>query len=214
MKRVYVNIGVLGCMLQILIGSSYELLNALPCSPILICGINEQSKKNDDQSFSCNCLPNAYRNHTTQQCILKYQWVEYTSELFGDSRLVYTDVKDPHFVIVRLIYNNGSIAPYEGYVEDYIKAITPDPPLKNVYKRYEVLLAKSANHYKWVQSSNGTVEKNAILGGQINHEKVYVCRVNMEDVYYIGVMQSSKRTCYAVLWRKYHSTYELLIYKI
>ncbi|KAK0072589.1 hypothetical protein PV325_007817, partial [Microctonus aethiopoides] len=34
------------------------------------------------------------------------------------------------------------------------------------------------NEAKWVPSSNGTVEKNAIEGGKIGNEIIYVCRDN------------------------------------
>ncbi|KAK0181919.1 hypothetical protein PV327_000101 [Microctonus hyperodae] len=213
MKLVYVELVVLFCVLQILIGSSNKLPNARNCSTIT-CGDNERCKEFDDKTLSCICSPNYYRNNNTEKCeSLKYQWVNYTPELWNDTRLVHPELPYhyPNYIITRIIYKNYNQVPHEGRIDEIDKTIEPYPPIiiKN-YKQIEVLLVKNGD-YKWMESSNGKVEKNAIEGGKINNEKVYVCRAEYEEQYYSGVMLPSDRACYLKIADNFYPTYELLI---
>ncbi|KAK0161708.1 hypothetical protein PV327_008127 [Microctonus hyperodae] len=211
MDFAYVGILFLGCMLQILIGSSHGLPDASSCSTIT-CGINEQSKENDDNTFSCICLPKYYRSDT-QKCELKYQWVELTHESWEDTRLVHYDPSQKNYVITRLVYGDDNKVPYEGEINIYDKIITPYLQTDVAdYKRLEILLVDAGN-YKWVQSSNGAVLDNAIEGGLINNEVVYLCRVFVAKIHYAGVMKPSTGHCSTIYaWMTEKSTYELLIF--
>ncbi|KAK0168003.1 hypothetical protein PV327_001846 [Microctonus hyperodae] len=186
MKFVYVGIVVLGCMLQILIGSSHELLNASTPQP------------------------------TTLKPAPEYRWVEYNkfSYILHIRRLllVQSDSENPQYLIIRLKYDNGDIVPYEGRQKSGEDKITPEPEIDN-YKQFEVFQIEP-DHYKWVQSSNGTVEKNAIEGGQINNKTVYICRMETEFGHTAGVMQPSDHSCYMHGYSDdlHRTKYELLTY--
>ncbi|KAK0162612.1 hypothetical protein PV327_006377 [Microctonus hyperodae] len=212
MKVAYVDIVVvLGCMLQTLIGCSHGLSNAPNCSTIT-CGHNERCNKNDDQTLSCICSPIATLNIATQQCVSKYQWVNYKKKLWNDSRLVHHDSLN-YFIVVRIKYNKDQV-PYEGQI-NYDATVMPIAELNtNDYKQLQVLLVEPVGHYEWVYSSNGKVEENAIEGGHINDEIVYVCRMNNYGHNYIGVMRPNNGTCYSDYWDQYYSDYFLLTYKI
>ncbi|KAK0180705.1 hypothetical protein PV327_003062 [Microctonus hyperodae] len=137
MKVVYVSMVVLVCKLQILIGSSHESPYACQCSTTE-CDDNEILKEIDNYSYSCVCLPQYYRNETTQKCELKYRWVNYTPELWNDTRLVHHNSLDKDFIVARLVKANGSKIPYEGYIFIFNKTIKPMPDVsRHSYKRFE-----------------------------------------------------------------------------
>ncbi|KAK0178508.1 hypothetical protein PV327_007394 [Microctonus hyperodae] len=145
--KVVMNIVVIGCIIQILIRSSHGLLNASTPKPTSLKPTSSE-----------------------------YQWVKYTPELWNDTRLVHT-IPSNYYIITRLTYSNGDKVPYEGKIYLHKRTMEPFPEMKtNNYEQFEVLLVKPG-HYKWIQSSNGTVEKNAIEGGKIGNETIYICRI-------------------------------------
>ncbi|KAK0082511.1 hypothetical protein PV325_010272 [Microctonus aethiopoides] len=68
MNVIYVDMVVLGCLIQIFIGSSYELPND-SCSPFT-CDENERCEIVNEHVSSCVCLSKAFFNGTTRKCEL------------------------------------------------------------------------------------------------------------------------------------------------
>ncbi|KAK0073136.1 hypothetical protein PV326_013750, partial [Microctonus aethiopoides] len=112
MKVAYVDMIVFMYVIQILIGSSHGI-PARNCTATT-CGDNEQCHEYDDRSISCTCSEFAYRNHATDQCVLKYNWVNYDPKLLSDPRLMqFEKGSDRYHGLGRLSYDNGDILPGE-----------------------------------------------------------------------------------------------------
>ncbi|KAK0161505.1 hypothetical protein PV327_009967 [Microctonus hyperodae] len=190
-----------------------------PTCATKVCNDNERCVDTvDNYTPFCACLPKYYRNEITTKCELKYQWVEYTPVMFNDARLIHSSSSfGVYYVLVRLIQNNGDKVPDQGKIDIYhvnkTLAFFPQTIIAD-YKRLEVLLVEHG-YYEWVMSSHGIVENNAIEGGQINNETVYVCRVVYWSSPYLGVMQPSKGYCHVYYDDRYNyqSSYDLLTFK-
>ncbi|KAK0174441.1 hypothetical protein PV327_010210 [Microctonus hyperodae] len=175
------------------------------------CTPNEQCRKKNDNS-SCYCLPRFRPNNSTQKCELRYRWVKYTAELFNDTRLVkYGIIIDSGYlsVVARSIYDNGGTVLVDAAIDPYSGIILSFVPYAEKYTNIEVLLIEFGR-VKWIESSNGTVEKNAIESGSIGNETVYVCRIYDNFDYHTGMMTPSNRSCHDCYYGKYHQNYSLL----
>ncbi|KAK0166678.1 hypothetical protein PV327_004170 [Microctonus hyperodae] len=214
MRTVLIVLIVIACLVPLLIGCGFgisKLLEEVPNCSTKVCYDNEQCVESVDNIPICTCLPKYYFNDTMQKCVPKYQWVNYTTELFNDTRLVYTD-PNKLYIIARIIYNNDSQVPHECIRKYSDRTIMTNSEIKTSdYKRLEVLLVEPI-HHKWLQLSNGKVEESAIEGGQIGDEIVYVCRALHEKSHYIGMMQPSSHICRTGHSLNHTSTYELLTY--
>ncbi|KAK0081500.1 hypothetical protein PV326_007639 [Microctonus aethiopoides] len=190
--------------------SKKETSSEFTCSTI-ICGNNEQCQEDDDGTY-CQCLPNYYHKKSTGECIIKYQWVNYTVELFDSFRLVYVTSHPKHPDIVgRLIYKNGDKVPLQGMVFDNKTDVLYDQSLKKT-GNFEVLAIEFGT-FDWIESRNGIERDDAIEGGKIENELVYVCRVTDGYRFYAGVMQPSNHSCYVQSLNEYAKNYQLLVHK-
>ncbi|KAK0077052.1 hypothetical protein PV325_004524, partial [Microctonus aethiopoides] len=118
-----------------------------------------------------------------------YQWVKYTAKLFNDTRLV-----DPEnfirggilSVVVRFMYDNGDTVLVDGLINpSHNGSVLLFTQISGNITDIEVLLIESGE-VKWIESSNGIVEKNAIEGGNIGNETVYVCRIYDSYDHHVG----------------------------
>ncbi|KAK0074755.1 hypothetical protein PV325_007849, partial [Microctonus aethiopoides] len=132
-----------------------------------------------------------------------YQWVNFTSELVNDSRLVNISGSiQRQYKVARLIFSDGDIIPIDSgfnFDKETIHAVIPTT------SNYTI---------QWIESSNGIVENNAIEGGNIRNETVYVCRLYHDKSWYGGVMQPSKGFCRDQYFKKNDRNYSLLVYEM
>ncbi|KAK0171413.1 hypothetical protein PV327_011365, partial [Microctonus hyperodae] len=161
----------------------------------------------------CLCLPNAYYNNHTGQCIIKYQWMNYTPELFKSFKLVYvvSDLKHPD-IVGRLIDKNGDKIPLQGKIFVDKTDVLYNQSIKKS-DNTEVLVIEFGQ-YDWIESRNGIKRDDAIEGGKIGDEIVYVCRVHDGHNFYAGVMIPSNHSCNVQSLNEYTKNYQLLIHKL
>ncbi|KAK0093221.1 hypothetical protein PV326_014018 [Microctonus aethiopoides] len=214
MKAVYIHMIVLVCVTQISMGC-FSRCTPSPedCSFFMNkCGYNEKFQENDDHTFSCRCSPNAYREITTDKCELKYQWLKFEPEWFNDTRLVvFKHMPGYSYAIARFINSKGEKIPRTGEINLDEKVIWPfGEHYQNLIT--EVLLIESGNT-AWIPSSNGTIEDNAIEGGNIGDATTYVCRTSM-DGKDIGWMLPSSRSCYLRRNDVNYENYFILIHEM
>ncbi|KAK0080180.1 hypothetical protein PV325_000339, partial [Microctonus aethiopoides] len=142
----------------------------------------------------------------------KYKWVEYTPVLWNDTKLVKTNgTNSGSYVVAHSIYSENMtfVVGANINLQNLTIEIEPLYQISGTNPKIEVLLAEPG-HYEWIKSSNGTIEKNAIEGGKMENETIYVCRIENRA----GWMTPSKRRCDSNLLLTYKSTYDLLIHKI
>ncbi|KAK0095016.1 hypothetical protein PV326_009411, partial [Microctonus aethiopoides] len=145
-----------------------------------------------------------------------YNWVKYNTNIVINPGLMeFRKESNSFHGLGRLIYDNGDILP--GEMEILFTNLSNIDffyiPHKG-YKTLEVLLIDSGTT-KWVESSNGVIENNAIKGGKKENEIIYVCRIYINKNPVVGWMQPSKRSCYVA--RKPNSprkVYEILTMQI
>ncbi|KAK0183470.1 hypothetical protein PV327_001508 [Microctonus hyperodae] len=161
------------------------------CSRNQDCHELEECRKDHEGISDCKCLRKYYQNKTTKKCELIFRWVQNDiSELLNDKRLIRIDNNNRHYIITRLIQNSDDKVPYEGFINDTTKTVEPAfIEAKLSYDRMEFLLAEPG-YYQWMKSSNGRIEKNAIEGGQINDDTIYICRVRWQN-YFLGVKDAA-----------------------
>ncbi|KAK0172506.1 hypothetical protein PV328_005814 [Microctonus aethiopoides] len=138
-----------------------------------------------------------------------YQWVEYMPKLWNETRLVFL-INNTYFsfVIARILYDNGDKIPSAGKIFSRNRTIVFNHEKNTSDHKLEVLLINRGRHV-WIESSNGTVEKNAIVGGTKGNETIYLCQVKPS---YTGWMQPSKRGCNVHYGNESYENYKLLIH--
>ncbi|KAK0081546.1 hypothetical protein PV325_011998 [Microctonus aethiopoides] len=178
MKIDYIGMLLLVCVIQTLIGSSHGLSNDQRNCSTIVCGDHEECKEFDDHHFSCVCSPDAARINNTGGCLLKYEWVSYTRDLIHNERLAAIKLgSKPWFVFARAIYLNGDKIPGNGGIHEDGSLSFHGKKMGSYHYRVEVLLMRT-HHWWWSDySSNGEIVKDAIIGGNIGNETVYICGV-------------------------------------
>ncbi|KAK0091676.1 hypothetical protein PV326_002862 [Microctonus aethiopoides] len=152
-----------------------------------------------------------YRKDSTDRSELKNRWIKFTPELSTDSRLLVID-KHGHYinVVARLNYNNDEKFPCLAMIDLDKRTINTYPALPLEKITIEVFMMESGN-YRWIKSSGGKVENNAVKGGIIENETVYVCRMKVDGHYSAGMMRPSTGTCEVLNAYQPRQDYELLI---
>ncbi|KAK0180743.1 hypothetical protein PV327_003095 [Microctonus hyperodae] len=226
MKAIFIILTIITCLSPLFVGSGYGIYKlfektttkpttpkSTTSEPIIIEIEPRMSALVMPKPSNLTSLEPTTPGPITPKPTPVYQWMKYSPELTNKKKLVRPDKYDT-IIIGRLIYSDGNQIPCEVKISYTDETIVPHPEKKITdYKELEVLLAER-DHYKFEKSSNGRVKENAIEGGKMNNETVYICRVHWKMKYYdAGMMQPSSHFCRTGFPRtNATTTYELLTF--